>query len=212
MHILPLPLCGLSSICAQNGYGQHRPCTIVLLTLVAPRGVTDLYLSWGIHINHARTAYLETFGTEYQQYRRCNTNTILRTEHGTSAPNERVLRTTQLAKLNFNHPSVVLTADVFQYFCKRPARQNIYIRLYIYAARARLCNRCNNYQYTWISWPDPNRPASFWNPSDPWKTLLICLTLLTTIEQIESSMMPYSIADFEESQHTPSTVQYTTAL
>ena len=30
-----------------------------------------------------------------------------------SAPNERVLRTTQLAKLGFNHPSVVLTADVF---------------------------------------------------------------------------------------------------
>ena len=45
MHILPLPLCGLYSICAQNGYGQHRPCKIVLLTLVAPRGVTDLYIS-----------------------------------------------------------------------------------------------------------------------------------------------------------------------
>ena len=39
-------------------------------------------------------------------------------EHSTSAPNERVLRTTQLAKLSFNHPSVVLTADVFQYFIK----------------------------------------------------------------------------------------------
>ena len=38
MHILPL-----YSIRAQNGYGQHRPCQIVLLTL--PRGVTDLYLS-----------------------------------------------------------------------------------------------------------------------------------------------------------------------
>ena len=37
-------------------------------------------------------------------------------ERSTSAPNERVLRTTQLAKLSFNHPSVVLTADVFQYF------------------------------------------------------------------------------------------------
>ena len=36
-------------------------------------------------------------------------------EHSTSAPNERVLRTTQLAKLSFNHPSVVLTGDVFQY-------------------------------------------------------------------------------------------------
>ena len=33
-------------------------------------------------------------------------------EHSTSAPNERVLRTTQLAKLSFNHSSVVLTADV----------------------------------------------------------------------------------------------------
>ena len=26
MHILPLPPCGLYSIRAQNGYGQHRPC------------------------------------------------------------------------------------------------------------------------------------------------------------------------------------------
>ena len=60
MHILPLPPCGLYSIRAQNGYGQHRPCKIVLLTLVAPRGVTDLvYLSWGINIEHARTAYMK---------------------------------------------------------------------------------------------------------------------------------------------------------
>ena len=72
MHILPLPLCGLYSICAQNGYdGQHRPRKIVLLTLAAPRGVTDLYLSCGIHIEHARMAYHETCGTEYQRpYRR----------------------------------------------------------------------------------------------------------------------------------------------
>ena len=45
VHILPLPPCGLYNIRAQNGYGQHRPCKIVLLTLVIPRGVTDLYLS-----------------------------------------------------------------------------------------------------------------------------------------------------------------------
>ena len=76
MHTLPLPLCGLCSIRAQNGYGQHRPCKIVLLTLVTPRGVTDLYLSWGINIEHARTAYHKTCGTEYQQpYRRCNSQT-----------------------------------------------------------------------------------------------------------------------------------------
>ena len=55
---------------AQNGYGQHRSCKIVLVTLVAPRGVTDLYISWGIHTEHARTAYHETCGTEYQQPRR----------------------------------------------------------------------------------------------------------------------------------------------
>ena len=36
-----------------------------------------------------------------------------------SAPNERVLRTTQLAKLGFNHPSVVLTADVFHFLNKK---------------------------------------------------------------------------------------------
>ena len=39
-------------------------------------------------------------------------------EHSTSAPNERVLRITQLAKLSFNHPWVVLTADDFQYLYK----------------------------------------------------------------------------------------------
>ena len=49
---------------------------IVLLTLVPPRGVTDLYLSWGINIEHARTAYHKTYGTQYQQpYRRCNSQT-----------------------------------------------------------------------------------------------------------------------------------------
>ena len=75
MHILPPPLCGLYSICAQNGYGQ-RPCKIVLLTLVTPREVTDLYLSWGINTEHARTAYHKTCGTEYQQpYRRRNPQT-----------------------------------------------------------------------------------------------------------------------------------------
>ena len=76
MHILPLPLCGLHSIRAQNGYGQHRPCKIVLLTLATPRGVTDLHISSGISIEHARTSYHETCGTEYQQpYRRCNSQT-----------------------------------------------------------------------------------------------------------------------------------------
>ena len=39
-------------------------------------------------------------------------------EHSTSAPNERVFRNMQLANLSFKHPSVVLTADVFQYFSK----------------------------------------------------------------------------------------------
>ena len=76
MHILPLLLCGLYSIRAQNGYRPHHPCKIVLLTLVAPMGVTDLYLSRGINIGHARTAYHETCETEYQQpYRRFNSQT-----------------------------------------------------------------------------------------------------------------------------------------
>ena len=73
MHILPLPLCGLYSVRAQNGYGPHRPCKIVLLTLVAPRGVNGLYLSRGVNIDHARTAYHKTCETVYQQpYRRLN--------------------------------------------------------------------------------------------------------------------------------------------
>ena len=44
-------------------------------------------------------------------------------EHSTSAPNGRVLRTTQLAKLSFNQPPVVLTADIFQYFYKKYDKQ-----------------------------------------------------------------------------------------
>ena len=36
---------------------------IKLLTMVTPRGVTDLYLSWWINIEHARTAYRKTCGT-----------------------------------------------------------------------------------------------------------------------------------------------------
>ena len=36
-------------------------------------------------------------------------STFYKMEHSTSAPNERVLRTTQLAKLSFNPTSVVLT-------------------------------------------------------------------------------------------------------
>ena len=43
-------------------------------------------------------------------------------EHSTSAPSERVRRITQLAKLSFNHPSVVLTADIFLYFNKISTR------------------------------------------------------------------------------------------
>ena len=39
--------------------------------------------------------------------------------HSTSTPNERVLSIIQLAKLSFNHPSVVLTGHVFQFFMKK---------------------------------------------------------------------------------------------
>ena len=43
MHILPVYAGYIVSV--RNSYGEHRPSKIVLLTLVAPRGVTDLYLS-----------------------------------------------------------------------------------------------------------------------------------------------------------------------
>ena len=90
-----------------------------LIYSTSHRGVTDLYLSWGINIEHARTAYHKTCGTEYQQlYRRCNSQTPYCTYMSWNKAQARpmsVLRTTQLAKLSFNHPSVVLTVDVFQY-------------------------------------------------------------------------------------------------
>ena len=39
-------------------------------------------------------------------------------EYSTSTPNERVWRITQLARLSFNHPSVVLTDNVIHFFIK----------------------------------------------------------------------------------------------
>ena len=59
----------------------------------------------------------KTGGAVYQQphYRRFNSQTpsLLQMEYSTNAPNERVWHITQLVKLSFNHPSAVLTADVF---------------------------------------------------------------------------------------------------
>ena len=52
---------------AQNGYGAHRPCKNVLFALVAPRAVTDLYLSWEIYNTRERPTMELTCGTEYQQ-------------------------------------------------------------------------------------------------------------------------------------------------
>ena len=40
-------------------------------------------------------------------------------EYSSSAPNERVWRITRLAKLSFNHLSVVITADGFQFLIKK---------------------------------------------------------------------------------------------
>ena len=82
---------------------------------------------WPIHIiwrSERIQAYHETCGTEYQQPHIVDVihkHHVTNGKHSTSAPNERVWRTgiTQLAKLSFNHPSVVLTADVFQYFYKK---------------------------------------------------------------------------------------------
>ena len=66
-------------------------------------------------------------------------------KHSTSAPNERVWRITQLAKLSLNHPSVVLTADVFQYLTQW--RFSTFIK-YLYKTKSnckiRRPNTCKN--------------------------------------------------------------------
>ena len=64
-------------------------------------------------------------------------------EHGTSAPNERVWRITQLAELSLNHPSVVFVADVHKivtYYCSShnlslDIRTHAYSGTYAYGAR-----------------------------------------------------------------------------
>ena len=74
MHILPLPPCGLYSIRAQNGYGQHRLESRPVDPSDTQGSHRPITLSLNDMMNkHARTAYHETCGTEYQQpYRRCN--------------------------------------------------------------------------------------------------------------------------------------------
>ena len=65
MYILPLPPCGLPGYIVSVRRMVMGNIVLVkfLLTLVTPRGVTDLYLSRGIHVEHARTAYHKAFGT-----------------------------------------------------------------------------------------------------------------------------------------------------
>ena len=75
MRILPLFPCGLYSIRAQNGYGHHRPCKIVLLTLVTLRSHRPISFMRNKYRTRAN-GLPKTCGTECQQpYRRCNSQT-----------------------------------------------------------------------------------------------------------------------------------------
>ena len=56
----------------------YLPFFIILpqASLLKSCRVTDLYLSWWKNVEHARTTYYRTCGTEYQQpYRRCKLQT-----------------------------------------------------------------------------------------------------------------------------------------
>ena len=76
MHIVPPLYAGYIVSVRTMVMDRNRPCKCVLLTLVTPRGVTDLYPSRGMNKEHARTAQHKTCGTEYQQpYRRFNSQT-----------------------------------------------------------------------------------------------------------------------------------------
>ena len=127
IHSLPLLLCGLYSIRAQNGYGQHRSCKIVLLTPVTPRGVNDPCLPWGKNIEHARTVYLSINNHIVDVIQKHQAQI----KHSTSTPNAGVWRITRPAKFSSNHPSVVLTADVFSFSYKwtqQSAAWNIWLK------------------------------------------------------------------------------------
>ena len=72
----------------------------------------------GDDIEHARSTYHKTCGTEYQQpYRRWISSTPY---YNWNIAQARPLRVSgvsrKLSKLSFNHSSVVLTADVFNFF------------------------------------------------------------------------------------------------
>ena len=79
-------------------------------------GESPTYLSRGTNIEHARTAYHKLVELSINNH--IVDCTILQMKYSTSAPNWRVSRITQLAKLGFNHPSVVLTAEIFQFLIK----------------------------------------------------------------------------------------------
>ena len=74
---------------------------IVLLTLAASRGVTDLYPSWGLNIEHARTTFRKKlvkmrFSSQTPYYK-------WNTWYRISTPKERVWCIPHIAKLSFNH-------------------------------------------------------------------------------------------------------------
>ena len=76
-------------------------------------------------------------------------------EHSISAPNERVWRITQLVKLSFNHPSVVLTADVFHFFEKLKNVSYEYNRLNGWNSTLQAAWYIRHVRIIWLLWIKP---------------------------------------------------------
>ena len=120
MHFLPLPLCGLYStvrrmvmhrsslwnrpVDPSSTQWNHRPTSSMRNKHRTRERPTLKLVKLGI--NNDIVDLIQT------------PDILLQMEYCTRAPNERVWRITQLAKLSLNHLSVVLTADVFLFLIK----------------------------------------------------------------------------------------------
>ena len=108
-----------------------------------------------------------------------STLNIIQLEHSTSAPKKRVWRITQLAKLSFTHPSVVLTADVFEKFTIHTRTTYELAHLSCVAQAFETCadelrpiapageNMCISYSSFWANWA-----SSCSSYSSPWENSL----------------------------------------
>ena len=149
---------------------------------VAPRGVPDLYPSWGINIEHARTAYHKTCGTEYQSYRRFNSQAPY---YKWNIEQERPKSVSDASRslqswVSSTHRSYSQLADVFQFFTEYKSSEQIFEELTAYVGPCILPSKIESslkpshydakpwFLHSYVPHKSPNKcPRRFWE-GRPW--------------------------------------------